>query len=79
MRNIERLPFKLQFGINLFDYLHLIRINKVKELLRYGDNGRIMKLAEIAEVTGFGSESYLSLRFKKTEGISPSEYREKWK
>lgn len=71
--------FKLQFGINLFDYLHLIRINKVKELLRFGDNGRIMKLAEIAEVTGFGSESYLSLRFKKTEGISPSEYREKWK
>lgn len=71
--------FKLQFGINLFDYLHLIRINKVKELLRFGDDGRMMKLAEIAEVTGFGSESYLSLRFKKTEGISPSEYREKWK
>ena len=71
--------FKLQFGINLFDYLHLIRINKVKELLRFGDDGRMMKLAEIAEVTGFGSESYLSLRFKKTEGISPSEYRKKWK
>lgn len=43
-----------------------------------GDDGRMMKLAEIAKATGFGSESYLSLRFKKTEGISPSEYREKW-
>lgn len=75
--------FKRQYGINLMDYLTIVRINKVKELLRFGvenaDGRHEAKLAEIAELTGFSSESYLSLRFKKIEGISPSEYRDKWK
>ena len=67
------------------DYLTLVRINKVKELLRFGveveDAGgrREAKLAEIAELTGFGSEQHLSARFKRIEGCSPTEYRMKWK
>ena len=75
--------FKHQYGINLMDYLTIVRINKVKELLRFGvedtEGRRDAKLVEIAELTGFSSENYLSMRFKKIEGISPSEYRDKWK
>ena len=88
--------FKSAYGINLFDYLNIVRINRVKELLRFGqttsgaDNDgageaeksgtrKDLKLAEIAVLTGFSSESYLSMRFKKMEGCSPKEYRMKWK
>lgn len=71
--------FKRQYGINLMDYLTVVRINKVKELLRFGMDGRVAKLAEIAELTGFSSEQHLSARFKRIEGCSPSEYRMKWK
>lgn len=71
--------FKRQYGINLIDYLTIVRINKVKELLRFGVDGRVAKLAEIAELTGFSSEQHLSARFKRIEGYSPSEYRMKWK
>ena len=71
--------FKRQYGINLMDYLSIIRINKVKELLRFGVDGRNAKLAEIAELTGFSSEQHLSARFKTIEGCSPREYRNRWK
>ena len=71
--------FKRQYGLNLMDYLTIVRINKVKELLRFGEDGRAAKLAEIAEMTGFSSEQHLSARFKHIEGCSPSEYRMKWK
>ena len=71
--------FKKLFGINLMDYLTIIRINKVKELLRFGVDGREAKMAEIAELTGFSSEQHLSTRFKQVEGCSPKEYRNRWK
>lgn len=71
--------FKRQYGINLMDYLTIVRISKVKELLRFGMDGRVAKLGEIAELTGFSSEQHLSARFKCIEGCSPSEYRMKWK
>ena len=71
--------FKRKYGINLMDYLTITRINKVKELLRFGKEDRVAKLAEIAELTGFSSEQHLSARFKCIEGCSPNEYRMKWK
>ena len=71
--------FKRQYGVNLMDYLTIVRMNKVKELLRFGEDGRATKLSEIAGLTGFSSEQHLSSRFKRIEGCSPSEYRMKWK
>lgn len=71
--------FKTRFGINMFEYLSIIRINKVKELLRFGLDGRALTISEISELTGYSSEAYLSLRFKKAEGCSPSEYRNRWR
>lgn len=62
-------------GISPIRYLSHVRIRKVKELLRFTDN----TLAEIAGRTGFSSEQYLSRMFKAMEGISPREYRKRWK
>ncbi len=71
--------YKRQFGINLFDYLTMVRINKAKEYLRFGEKGQEMTLAKIAECCGFSSESYMSARFKKVEGLAPGEYRSRWR
>ena len=54
----------------MFQYLNRVRINRVKELLKTTD----MKLAEIAALTGFSDEFYLSRQFKKATGVSPVLY-----
>ncbi len=62
-------------GTSPIKYLMSVRIRKTKELLRFTDN----TLAVIAEKVGFSSEQYLSRVFKSAEGISPREYRKRWK
>ena len=47
----------------------------VQKLLRFTDD----TLAKIAKIVGFSSEQYLSRVFKALEGISPREYRKRWK
>lgn len=47
------------------------RLERAKDLLRFTS----MRLAEIAEQTGFTDESYFSRRFKAYEGKSPREFR----
>jgi AraC-like DNA-binding protein len=46
-----------------------------KRLLIHTDN----KIADISLECGFGSSSYFSKTFVKSEGISPAEYRAKLK
>ncbi len=67
--------FNRTIGISPIKYLTSIRIRKAKELLRFTDN----RLADIAYKVGFSSEQYLSRVFKAVEGISPREYRRRWK
>ena len=67
--------FNRVFGISPIKYLTAIRIRKTKEFLRFTDN----RLADIAYKVGFSSEQYLSRVFKSIEGISPREYRMRWK
>lgn len=67
--------FNRSMGISPIRYLTTVRIRKIKELLRFTDN----TLAEIAGKVGFSSEQYLSRVFKSVEGISPREYRKRWK
>ena len=62
--------FKQETGMNFNEYLNRVRINRVKELLKTTD----MKLAEIAALTGFSDEFYLSRQFKKATGVSPVLY-----
>ncbi|HHV10940.1 MAG TPA: response regulator [Clostridiales bacterium] len=66
--------FKKEAGMNFIKYLTAVRIKKAKALLKTTD-----KLAyEIAFETGFSNAHYFSTAFKKSVGVSPSEYRERY-
>ncbi|MBW7453565.1 AraC family transcriptional regulator [Paenibacillus sepulcri] len=56
---------------NFIDYVTGIRLDKTKQLLRNTD----LKVTEIAARVGY-QPSYLNKIFKKSEGITPGEYRE---
>lgn len=64
--------FKKELGVNFSDFLNKIRIDNSKELL--SDNK--IKLVEIAYIVGFESQSYFSKVFKKTEGMTPKQFRQ---
>lgn len=66
--------FKEQFGTSISHYLLSIRITKAKQMLRFTDE----KVENIGYKCGLGAPHYFSRTFKKVEGMSPSEYREKW-
>lgn len=65
--------FKKVFGYNFSDYLNLIRINRAKELLKDAS----LSVKEIGYLVGYNDPNYFSKVFKKYEGITPTEYREK--
>ena len=67
--------FNQAIGTSPIRYLTTIRVRRIKEFLRFTDN----TLGEIATKVGFSSEQYLSRVFKEVEGISPGEYRKRWK
>ena len=67
---ISRL-FKQINGMGLSEYISVERINKAKDLL-VATSGSIQN---IATATGFDTAQYFSMVFKKTTGVSPSEYR----
>ncbi|KQO18482.1 AraC family transcriptional regulator [Paenibacillus sp. Leaf72] len=63
--------FKQAFDCNFIDYLTKVRLNHAKELLLHSD----LKMNEIAELVGY-QPSYFNRTFKKSEGITPSRYRD---
>lgn len=63
--------FKQKYGITIHDYINMVRIARAKELLE-GTND---SLSSIAERVGYENDSYFSRVFKKSEGISPSDFR----
>ncbi len=65
--------FKKETGLNVKDYLTLIRIKKAKTLLLTTDK----TISEISYEVGFGSQSYFGRKFKEIEKVSPKEYRTK--
>jgi AraC-like DNA-binding protein len=61
---------------NFFEFVNEYRIEKVKELL--SDPGNIQfKIISLAYDSGFNSKSTFYNLFKKLEGITPAEYRQK--
>ena len=62
--------FKRDKGITINDYLNQIRIDKALELF----NNNITNINYVSEKTGFNNASYFSKRFKRTVGLTPSEY-----
>ena len=66
--------FKEQFGVRIHTYVRNLRITKAKQMLRFTDK----KLEDIGYRCGLGAPHYFSRIFKQVEGITPSEFREKW-
>lgn len=65
------LQFKRKQGINMMDYLHMLRVEKAKELLRTTD----MKVVKITELVGFGNVKTFIRVFKNFTGLTPGIFR----
>lgn len=63
--------FKKEEGINFLDYLNQCRIEEARNLLRDIQ----LNINDISELSGFHNTKYFSKIFKKSVGITPSEYR----
>ncbi|WP_026497594.1 helix-turn-helix domain-containing protein [Butyrivibrio sp. WCD2001] len=65
--------FNKETGTSISDFMQNIRINEAKRLLRNTD----LSYSEISNMLNFCSQSYFNNLFKKKEGMTPKEYREK--
>ncbi|HAK80574.1 MAG TPA: AraC family transcriptional regulator [Runella sp.] len=65
-------------GINFYDYVNRLRVEEFKRLLSLPENQRFTLLA-LAYDCGFNSKSAFNRCFKKTTGLSPSEYAKQLK
>lgn len=63
--------FSQNMGQTFIEYLTTLRMNKAKELLRCTG----MSSSEIAGEIGYKDAHYFSYLFKKTQGMTPSDYR----
>lgn len=64
--------FKREYGISPINYMISRRIEESKYLLTETD----LSLSQIAQMLGFSSLSYFSQAFKRTQSMSPKEYRQ---
>lgn len=63
--------FSKHENITLEKFTILHKIEKVKELIQYGD----LTLSEIAYIMGYNSVQYLSTQFKSVTGVSVTDYK----
>ena len=63
--------FSQKMGQTFIEYLTSLRMHRAKELLRCTDK----RSGEIALEVGYKDSHYFSFLFKKTQGCTPSEYR----
>lgn len=64
--------FKKEYGISPINYMLCRRIEESKYLLAETD----LPLSQISQALGFSSPSYFSQSFRRSEGLSPTEYRQ---
>ncbi|UEQ77115.1 AraC family transcriptional regulator [Chryseobacterium arthrosphaerae] len=67
--------FKQQTGVSYQDYLLDYRLKLAETYLKYSS----VRLSEIAYELQFSDESHLSRLFKKYRGVTPGEYRKKFR
>ncbi len=65
--------YKSYFGKSIIEEMIQFRIDKAKELLEKDD----MTITDIAKECGYSSYNYFVRQFKKSEGISPTDFRRK--
>lgn len=79
----SRLGFNVAYLSHLFssveqcgfsEYLTRVRIQKARALLLTD-----VKIVSIAQLVGYSSQPYFSTKFRMETGLSPSEYREKYR
>jgi len=70
-RTILERRFKKLLGHTPHDHILRVKLDRVKEMLSTSD----LPLAQIAERAGFEHVEYLSVSFKRSVGITPSQYR----
>lgn len=58
-------------GKNIQEFRDDVKIMRIKELLEYDE----MNISEIADMLDYNDAAYLSTRFKKATGLSPSQYK----
>lgn len=63
--------FTHDYGLSPIQYLISRRVEEAKNLLKTTDHS----ISEIANFTGFASQSYFAQTFQKSTGVSPSRYR----
>lgn len=64
--------FKREYGVSPINYMISRRIDESKYLLAETD----LSMSQIAQLLGFSSLSYFSQVFRKTQGVSPMEFRQ---
>ncbi|MDQ0227837.1 helix-turn-helix domain-containing protein [Metabacillus niabensis] len=65
--------FKKEVGISVSDYIQKIKIEEAKNLIAYTNT----PLSEISSLLQFTDQSYFTKVFKKFEGITPKQYKER--
>lgn len=63
--------FKTATNLSFNDYLNNVRLDKAKELLKETSDSS----AEICRLVGISNNSYFFTLFKKTNGMTPNQYR----
>jgi len=67
--------FKMNMGMTLFDYLNQIKTEFACKLLMDND----LSILEVCLDSGFNNLSHFNKQFKKATGVTPSEYRKRFK
>lgn len=63
--------FKSEIGVNFLTYLTNLRMERAKKLLL----STALPVSEVAEQSGYGDYRVFTKAFKKSEGVTPSQYR----
>lgn len=66
--------FKKETGQTISDFVKSLRMNKAKELLQ----DPTIRIYEVSERIGFQTPAYFTYQFKKYEGCTPQEYRDRY-
>lgn len=65
--------FKRVYGVTPIRYNQMLRIEKARELIQYGN----LSLTDISDALGFSSINAFSRAFRNMEGVPPSFYRKR--
>lgn len=66
--------FRKHSGTSIMQYYNNLKITEAKRLIQHTEHS----LNTVSEMLGFNNQYYFSYAFKKSEGISPSEYRRRY-